>query len=114
MNRWYSREQYLDLITKIRQQIPEMTFSTDIIVGFCGETEMQFENTVDLVRQVGFTKAYIAMYSDRPMTAAHKAYVDDVPHKEKRRRWKILDDLINQKNLQEGTYTVDKYSYKRA
>jgi tRNA-2-methylthio-N6-dimethylallyladenosine synthase len=130
MNRWYTAEQYLRLITKIKnsfgagsgyarqisrpkddQPLAEnMTFSTDIIVGFCGETEAQFNNTVELVKQVGFTKAYISMYSDRPMTAAHKAYQDNVSHAEKKRRWQILDNLINQKNLQEGTYTVDQYS----
>lgn len=112
MNRWYTREEYIRLILKIRKEIPEMTFSTDIIVGFCGETDKQFENTVDLVKQVGFTKAYVAMYSDRPMTAAHKAYQDDVPHPIKRKRWKILDDLINQQNLRKGTYTIDKYARK--
>ena len=110
MNRWYSREEYIELIKKIRQQIPKMTFSTDIIVGFCGETREQFENTVDLVKKVGFSKAYVAMYSDRPMTAAHKAYKDSVPHAEKKRRWKILDELINQKNLKRGTYTIDRYA----
>lgn len=110
MNRWYTAEQYLALISKIKSQISKMTFSTDIIVGFPGETEEQFENTVDLAKQVGFTKAYISMYSDRPITAAHKVYQDDVPHSEKKRRWKILDELINQKNLREKTYTLDKHS----
>ena len=113
MNRWYTREEYMDLVNKIREAIPEMTFSTDIIVGFCGETETQFENTVDLVKQVGFSKAYVSMYSDRPITAAHKAYVDDIPHVEKKRRRKILDDLINQKNLRQGSYAIDNYSFKR-
>ncbi len=113
MNRWYTREQYLALISKIKSQIPNMTFSTDIIVGFPGETEKQFKNTVSLVKAVGFTKAYVAMYSDRPMTAAHKAYTDDIPHPEKKRRWQILDKLINQKNLRQGTYTIDKYSNKK-
>ena len=112
MNRWYTAEQYLALISKIKYQISNMTFSTDIIVGFPGETEEQFNNTVKLAKAVGFSKAYVAMYSDRPMTAAHKAYQDNVPHAEKKRRWKILDDLINQKNLREGTYTIDKYTYK--
>lgn len=110
MNRWYTREEYLELVRKIRSVIPEMTFSTDIIVGFCGETKKQFDNTIDLARQVGFTKAYVAMYSDRPITAAHKAFKDDVPHKEKKRRWRILDLLINQKNLQAGTYIKEKYT----
>jgi len=109
MNRWYTREEFIRLLSKIKMEIPEMTFSTDIIVGFCGETEEQFQNTVDLVKHIQFTKAYVAMYSDRPMTAAHKAYKDDVPHKVKKKRWQILDDLINQKNLRHGTYTVDPH-----
>lgn len=112
MNRWYTREEFLALVKKIRSAVSQMTFSTDIIVGFCGETEEQFLNTVDLVKKVGFSKAYIAMYSDRPMTAAHKAYTDDVPHEVKKRRWEVLDELINQKNLRQGTYVVDRYTYK--
>lgn len=104
MNRWYSREEYLALVGKLRDSIPGVTLSTDIIVGFCGETEEQFENTVDLALRVGFTKAYVAMYSDRPITAAHKVYTDDVPHAEKKRRWQILEELINKTNLSAGTY----------
>ncbi|MEK7499952.1 MAG: tRNA (N6-isopentenyl adenosine(37)-C2)-methylthiotransferase MiaB, partial [Patescibacteria group bacterium] len=60
--------------------------------------------TVKLARRVGFSKAYVAMYSDRPMTAAHKAYEDTVPHSEKKRRWQILEELINKTNLRAGTY----------
>jgi len=104
MNRWYTREDYVLLVGKIRDRIPGATISTDIIVGFCGETEEQFANTIDLARRVGFTKAYVAMYSDRPETSAHKVYKDDVPHKEKKRRWKILEELINKTNLKAGTY----------
>lgn len=97
MNRWYSREEFVRLIENIRAKIPEATFSTDIIVGFCGETEEQFESTVRLCQQVEFTKAYISRYSNRPGTAASKVYHDDVPHEVKKRRWKILEDLINKK-----------------
>ncbi|MBI4065288.1 radical SAM protein [Candidatus Gottesmanbacteria bacterium] len=104
MNRWYSREEYLALVSKLKAQIANVTISTDIIVGFCGETKEQFQNTVDLVKNVGFTKGYVAMYSDRPMTAAHKVYTDDVPYKEKKRRWQILEELINKTNLRQGTY----------
>ncbi len=104
MNRWYTRRQYLGLVKKIRDRIPGVTISTDIIVGFCGETPEQFEQTVSLAREVGFTKAYVAMYSDRPMTAAHTAFTDDVPYEEKKRRWKILEELINKTNLKAGTY----------
>jgi tRNA-2-methylthio-N6-dimethylallyladenosine synthase len=107
MNRWYTREEYIDLVKKLKTHIPDITISTDIIVGFCGETEEQFNETVSLAKIVGFTKAYIAMYSDRPMTAAHKVYTDDIAQKEKRRRWKILDQLINQTNLHNGTYTIE-------
>lgn len=95
MNRWYRHEDLIRLFNKIKTAIPDVTFSTDIIVGFCGETEKQFENTVDLCRKVGFTKAYIARYSDRPMTAAHKVYNDDVPPEVKKSRWDRLEYLIN-------------------
>jgi tRNA-2-methylthio-N6-dimethylallyladenosine synthase len=104
MNRWYTREDYLTLVSKMKEKIPGLQLSTDIIVGFSGETEEQFENTVSLAREVGFSKAYIAMYSNRPMTAAHKVFEDDVPHGEKKRRWKILEELINKSNLRAGTY----------
>ena len=99
MNRWYTKEDYLQLVEKIRQKIPGVAISSDIIVGFCGETKEEFLDTVDLAKKAGFYKAYLAMYSDRPMTAAHKAYKDTVPYVEKKRRWKILEDLINQPNL---------------
>jgi tRNA-2-methylthio-N6-dimethylallyladenosine synthase len=104
MNRWYTRAQYLALINKLKKRIPGVSISTDFIVGFCGETSRQFANTVSLAKKVGFLKAYVSMYSDRPMTAAHKVYKDDVPYEEKKRRWKILDELINKTNLRNGTY----------
>lgn len=114
MNRWYTREEYLDLVRKLREAIPGITLSTDIIVGFPGETEEQFEQTVDLSRKAGFSKAYVAMYSDRPMTAAHKALNDDVPHAEKKRRWSILEDLINQTNLKAGTFVYENTYHRRS
>jgi tRNA-2-methylthio-N6-dimethylallyladenosine synthase len=104
MNRWYTKKQYLTLVAKLRKYVPHVTISTDIIVGFCGETEKQFQNTVDLAKKVGFTKAYISLYSDRPMTAAHKTLKDTVPLTEKKRRWMILENFINKPNLKAGTY----------
>ncbi len=104
MNRWYTREEYLSLVDKLKARISGVTISTDIIVGFCGETNEQFAHTVDLVGKVGFSKAYIAMYSDRPQTTAHKIYVDDVPHVEKKRRWLLLEEMINRTNLLSGIY----------
>lgn len=97
MNRWYTAEQYLELIKKIRRKIPQAKFTTDIIVGFCGETDEEFENTVKLCQKVDFEKAYIAMYSPRPMTAATKVLKDDIPYQVKKKRWLILENLINKK-----------------
>ena len=98
MNRGYTSKQYLNLVKKIRRKIPKIKIGTDIIVGFPGETKKQFENTVELCKKVGFVKAYIAIYSPRPGTVAYKLS-DDVSYKEKKRRWKILDEMINQKSL---------------
>jgi len=95
MNRWYTGKQYLCLLDKIRGKIKNVRISTDIIVGFCGETEKEFNSTLDLAKRARFYKAYISMYSDRPQTAAHKVFKDDVPHNEKKKRWQILEDLIN-------------------
>ncbi len=95
MNRWYTREEYLNLINKIKSKIPDAQFGTDIIVGFCGEEDKHFNNTIDLVKNVGFKIAYIAEYSVRPGTAAQKAMVDDVPKAVKNQRFHILDELVN-------------------
>jgi tRNA-2-methylthio-N6-dimethylallyladenosine synthase len=99
MNRWYTSKQYLALISKIKDQISKIKFTTDIIVGFPKETEKQFQNTVDLCKKVGFEKAYVAMYSPRPMTTATKLFEDNVPHKVKKQRWLVLENLINKPHL---------------
>lgn len=95
MNRGYTRSEFLKLVADLRSKIDDLRLTTDIIVGFPGETEEQFERTVDLCHQVGFAKAYLAMYSPRPRTAAQKTMVDDVPYLEKKRRWQVLEDLVN-------------------
>ena len=99
MNRWYSADEYLALISKIKNKIPNIKFTTDIIVGFCGETDEEFQNTVDLCKKVGFNWAFVSVYSQRPMAIAVKIYKDYVPHPIKDKRWKILDDLINKPHL---------------
>jgi len=96
MNRHYTTKHYLTLIKKIRQAIPDIQIGTDIIVGFPGETEEQFQHTVDLCKKAMFVKAYIAKYSPRPRTVAYKLK-DDVLPAEKKRRWQILEKLINKK-----------------
>ena len=99
MNRWYTSKEYIDLVKRIKRKIPDVQISTDIIVGFCGETEKQFQNTVKLAREVNFAYAYIGKYSPRPNTVATKAYKDDVSHAEKEKRFRYLDTLINHKGV---------------
>ena len=96
MNRGYTAKQYLELVKKIRRKIPGVILTTDIIVGFPGETEEQFQHTVQLAKKCRFDQAFIAKYSPRPGTLASK-WEDDVPQAEKKRRFKILDELINKK-----------------
>ncbi len=93
MRRGYTREQYLELVGRIRGAMPDVGLTTDIIVGFPGETAEQFERTAGLVRQVRFDKVHIAMYSPRPGTLAWRRMEDDVPAEEKQRRHAALEEL---------------------
>jgi tRNA-2-methylthio-N6-dimethylallyladenosine synthase len=97
MNRWYTRQQYLALLKKIKKHIPEAQFTTDIIVGFPGETKLAFHDTVRLAREAKFIKAFVATYSPRPYTVAIKKYPDTVAPEEKKKRYRELDALINHK-----------------
>ena len=92
MNRPYTAQQYKILVKKIRKAIPDINLSTDVIVGFPGETKKQFENTAKLFKEIKFDIAYISKYSPRPGTVAFKMK-DNVPMKEKKRREKILAKL---------------------
>jgi len=93
MNRGYTISHYKKLIKKIRQAIPKAKISTDIIVGFPNETKKQFQNTVKLVKQIGFQRAYVSAYSPRVGTAAAKLK-DNVPSNEKKTRKRILLDML--------------------
>ncbi len=99
MNRWYTRDEYLKLVTNLKFKISNLKLTTDIIVGFCGETEEEFQHTVDLCKKVGFQVAYISQYSPRFGTAATKTMKDDVPHAVKEKRWRILENLVNKPHL---------------
>jgi len=99
MNRGYTRQQYLRLVNQIKTKIPNVELGTDIIVGFPGETDKDFQDSVDLAKQAGFKVGFIAQYSPRPHTAASKLYPDNVPPAVKKQRWQILEDLINKKHL---------------
>lgn len=93
MNRRHTIEEFKKLVTKIKGTVPDMTFGTDIIVGFPGETEEQFMETVNLFKWMKFNVAYISIYSPREGTAAQRFMKDDVPLKEKKRRHAYLMDV---------------------
>lgn len=95
MARKYTREQYLELVRKIKKAIPDVALTTDIIVGFPNETEEQFEETLSLVREVGFESAYIFIYSPREGTPAAKMK-DNVPMEVKKERLQRLNELVNE------------------
>ncbi len=95
MNRKYSSRHYQKLIDSIKYYIPEASITTDIIVGFPGETREQFENTVNLFQEIGFDMAYISQYSPRPGTSAAEMK-NNVPSKEKRKREKELTEVLRE------------------
>jgi len=94
MNRGYTIEKYKNLIRKIREKIPQAEITTDVIVGFPGETEKQFQNTVKALKEIKFAKAYVNKYSTRVGTLAAK-FKDNLLLSEKKKRWKIINDLVN-------------------
>ncbi len=98
MNRPYTANRYKEIIDMVREKIPRIAISTDIIVGFPGETEKQFRNTVKMVNEIRFEMAYISRYSPRPGTVSAKME-DNVPTEEKRRREKVLTEIIKEISL---------------
>lgn len=93
MNRGYSREWYLERIDAIRRFMPDCAISTDIITGFCGETDEEHEATVSLMQQVKFDFAYMFKYSERPKTLAERRFADDVPEEVKAKRLTEIIEL---------------------
>ena len=98
MNRKHNMERYRSLVHAIRRIIPEATLFTDIIVGFTGETEDQFENTRMAMEEFKFNMSYTAIYSPRPGATSHR-WVDDIPMEEKKRRLHILTNELRKHNL---------------
>ncbi|NCO12699.1 MAG: hypothetical protein AUJ41_00050 [Candidatus Pacebacteria bacterium CG1_02_43_31] len=106
MNRGYTRERYIEVVEKLKKADPNIVIGTDIVVGFAGETEAEFQETVDLAKQMNWMVGFVAIYSPRPGTAGWKIYPDNIPHKEKKRRWEVLDQIINKDNLKERPVVV--------
>lgn len=96
MNRKYTREWYLDRIAAIRKYLPDCAISTDLFCGFHSETPEEFQETLSLMREVGYESAFLFKYSERPGTYAAKNLPDDVPEEEKIRRLQEMIDLQNQ------------------
>jgi len=93
MNRTYTREEFLDLVDEIRNLIPEVSLTTDVICGFCGETAEDFEQTLEVIRRVEFDSAFMFKYSQRQQTIAERKFQDDVPEETKTQRLMSLIDL---------------------
>ena len=106
MNRGYTRERYIEVVEKLRKADPNIVIGTDIVVGYAGETEEEFQETVDLAKKIGWKVGFVAIYSPRPGTAGWKIYPDDIPHKEKKRRWEVLDQIINKDNLDDRPVVI--------
>ncbi|MEX0895351.1 MAG: MiaB/RimO family radical SAM methylthiotransferase [Patescibacteria group bacterium] len=106
MNRGYTRERYLEVVNKLKAVDADIVIGTDIIVGFPGETEAEFEETLSLAKAIDWKVGFVAMYSPRPGTASWKIYEDDIPHTEKKRRWEVLDKEINKQHMADRPYVV--------
>ena len=107
MNRGYTREKYLELISAIRKEVPDSSITTDIIVGFPGETEKEFEETLGLIKEIRFDSAFTFIYSKRTGTPA-STMEEQVPEDIKSRRLKELMDIQNQISLEKNQEELGK------
>lgn len=105
MNRHYDRDKYLTLVNRLKEAVPGITMSTDIIVGFPGETEEDFEETLNLVRQVRYDSAFTFLYSIRKGTPAEK-YENQIPEEVKHQRFNRLVDLVNSISAEKNSQYV--------
>ena len=108
MNRKYTREWYLDRIAAIRRYMPDCAITTDLIAGFAGETEEEHQDTLSLMREVGYDFAYMFKYSERPGTFAQRNLGDDVPDEVKSRRLQEIIALQNELGLESYRRDVGK------
>jgi tRNA-N(6)-(isopentenyl)adenosine-37 thiotransferase enzyme MiaB len=108
MNRRYTREWYLDRIAAIRRILPDCAISTDLFCGFHSETEEDYEETLSLMREVGFDSAFMFKYSERPGTYAAKHLADDVPEEVKLSRLQRMIDLQNKLSEESNMRDVGK------
>ena len=108
MNRKYTREQYLERIARIREILPDCSVTTDVIAGFCGETEEDHNATLSLMREVRYDSAFMFQYSERPGTKAARHYPDDVPAEVKTARLSEIIALQNAISLENNQACIGK------
>ncbi|MBO5634992.1 MAG: tRNA (N6-isopentenyl adenosine(37)-C2)-methylthiotransferase MiaB [Bacteroidales bacterium] len=108
MRRRYTREWYMERVRKIREVLPGCGITTDVIAGFCSETEEDHQATLSLFKEAAFDYAYMFCYSERPGTIAARNYPDDVPQEVKTRRLNEIIELQNQLSLQSNRGDVGK------
>ena len=108
MRRRYTRDWYMDRVRKIRKVLPGCGITTDVIAGFCSETEEDHQATLSLFKEAGFDYAYMFCYSERPGTIAARNYPDDVPQEVKTRRLNEIIELQNQLSLESNRRDVGK------
>ena len=108
MNRTYDRAWYMNRIEAIRRILPNAAISTDIIAGFCGETEEQHKETLSIMEEVKYEMAYMFFYSERPGTLAAKRYEDDIPEEVKKRRLTEIIDLQREHSLERNKADLGK------
>ena len=108
MNRGYTKEWYLNRIKAIREIIPDCAISTDIITGFCGETDKDFNETLDLMNKVKFDFSYMFFYSERPKTLAERKFTDDIPTEIKKSRLQKVIDLQKIHSIENNESSIGK------
>lgn len=108
MRRRYDSAWYLERVAKIKSEMPDCSITTDIIAGFCGETEQDHKDTLDIMRKVGYDYAYMFQYSERPGTLAARKYPDDITPEVKTRRLNEIIALQNELSLESNRRDVGK------
>lgn len=108
MNRTYTREWYLSKVRRIREIMPDCALSTDVISGFCTETEAEHEDTLSLMREVGYDLAYMFAYSERPGTLAARRFADDISDEVKKRRLEEIIAIQNESSRQRYQAQIGK------
>lgn len=109
MNRTYDREWYINKINRIYEIMPDCSISSDMIAGFCGETEEEHQDTLSIMEIAQYSMSYMFFYSERPNTLAHKKYEDDIPLDVKKRRLNEIIRLQNQMSFEHNRKEVGKY-----